>query len=291
MSLPPTAPLSLVEGLGDEVLLFLFTLLLGGLLLLVWGSTAVRERPRVEAVLIQPVGQGVIVAERIDGTRSDASGAQPNESNVIWADEGRTAETADDAEQATRRQDHRECDRPHEETTAVAEQSTEADETRPEASTSGETAESRSEPEAATPDVSSPSSLVRIKLKFLNDTQREVRAALSEPLGRFKRRNFAAETTDNKTVRLIFNGHVLNQDQETLSHYGLFDNCVVHCLVSNVQQQQSQRSQGQIQHSPDDGLDLSHMAYPLLGSILLIIWWTQLIFPQFFSITSTMSLV
>ena len=68
---------SLVTGLGDEVLLFLFTLLLGGLILLAWGSSFVRERPRVEAVLIQPVRQGLIIAEQVN--RSQVT----NEDQVI----------------------------------------------------------------------------------------------------------------------------------------------------------------------------------------------------------------
>jgi hypothetical protein len=36
-----------------------------------------------------------------------------------------------------------------------------------------------------------------------------------------------------KVIRLIFNGQVLQSDDRTLQNYGLFDNCVVHCLVHN----------------------------------------------------------
>lgn len=34
-------------------------------------------------------------------------------------------------------------------------------------------------------------------------------------------------------MRLVFNGHVLQPDTKTLKACGLFDNCVVHCLVHN----------------------------------------------------------
>lgn len=52
------------------------------------------------------------------------------------------------------------------------------------------------------------------------------------------RRNFAVEIESSKVIRLIFNGQVLQSDDRTLQNYGLFDNCVVHCLVHN------QRSSG-----------------------------------------------
>lgn len=135
---------------------------------------------------------------------------------------------------------------------------------------------------------------VRIKLKFLNDSHREVEAALSERLGRFKRRNFAEDLADNKTIRLIFNGNVLNGDQQPLSHYGLFDNCVVHCLVSRQseeQRQQQQQHQGPGLTEPEDNLDLSHMCYPLLGACLVCLWWCQIVFTNYFSMASTISLV
>ena len=50
---------------------------------------------------------------------------------------------------------------------------------------------------------------VTIRLKFLNETQKEVEASLVENLGQFKRRNFTEEIGNNKNVRLIFNGQVL----------------------------------------------------------------------------------
>lgn len=47
------------------------------------------------------------------------------------------------------------------------------------------------------------------------------------------RRNFTDELSGHKVVRLVFNGHVLQPDTKTLRACGLFDNCVVHCLVHN----------------------------------------------------------
>lgn len=72
-----------------------------------------------------------------------------------------------------------------------------------------------------------------IKLKYLNDELKIATAPVSETIGEFKRRNFTTELAAQKIVRLVFNGHVLQPDRKTLAECGLFDNCVVHCLIHN----------------------------------------------------------
>ena len=83
---------SLVTGLGDEVLLFLFTVVLGGVILLAWVSTNVRERPRVEAVLIQPVRPGVVIAEQVNRsevTQADqVRGLKLHQKCYLWRNQG-----------------------------------------------------------------------------------------------------------------------------------------------------------------------------------------------------------
>uniref|UniRef100_A0A182W2V4 Ubiquitin-like domain-containing protein n=1 Tax=Anopheles minimus TaxID=112268 RepID=A0A182W2V4_9DIPT len=78
-----------------------------------------------------------------------------------------------------------------------------------------------------------PTKPIRIKLKYLNDDSKLVEGNLNEGIGEFKRRNFTIELAAHKLVRLVFNGHVLQPDSKTLAACGLFDNCVVHCLIHN----------------------------------------------------------
>ncbi|XP_055524655.1 transmembrane and ubiquitin-like domain-containing protein 2 [Wyeomyia smithii] len=80
---------------------------------------------------------------------------------------------------------------------------------------------------------------IRIKLKYLNDDSRLVEGDLNEKIGDFKKRNFSIDLAAKKLVRLVFNGHVLQPDSRTLAACGLFDNCVVHCLIHNPKPQQS----------------------------------------------------
>lgn len=97
---------------------------------------------------------------------------------------------------------------------------------------------------------------IRIKLKYLNDNVRSVTGFKNEAIGDFKTRSFKDELSEEKFVRLVFNGHVLQPDTKTLNDCGMFDNCVVHCLIHNRkptsriqpaqgnQNNESQQSQG-----------------------------------------------
>lgn len=127
---------------------------------------------------------------------------------------------------------------------------------------------------------------IRVRLKFLNDTQKLVEARLVDQLGQFKRQHFPEELGNNKIVRLIFNGQLLQRDQETLQFYGLFDNCVVHCHISS-----STSSPSAPVFSPRVELDLSRLMLPLFGLILGLIWCCRIQYRQYFTGTSTFALL
>lgn len=74
----------------------------------------------------------------------------------------------------------------------------------------------------------------KIKIKYLNDDMKVAEAKPSQTLKEFKKQNFETELAANKLVRLVFNGKVLQPDGASLKSCGLFDNCVVHCLVHNM---------------------------------------------------------
>ena len=106
--------------------------------------------------------------------------------------------------------------------------------------------------------------------------------------------------TNEDRVRLIYNGRVLGRDQ-TLAELGLTDNCVVHCLVqrsvgtsensgSNNQNDNQTNNQNRLADDTMD-LDLSSFCLPLLGALLMGIWWCQVVYSQYFNLTTTISLV
>lgn len=81
------------------------------------------------------------------------------------------------------------------------------------------------------------------------------------------RANFNPELASNRVVRLIFNGQLLNRDNSTLGQYGLFDNCVVHCHISQPQPTNSNEVTPNTANQENDGLDISEIlvSIPIFG--------------------------
>ena len=119
------------------------------------------------------------------------------------------------------------------------------------------------------------------------------------------RRHFSLELSADKLVRLIFNGQVLQSDSETLQGYGLFDNCVVHCLVH--QQYSGSANQGgstenqthdSTSHSnnlgdagPHRDWDLGNVLFASLSLLLGLAWYCRYQYAQLFNATTTVALV
>ena len=143
---------------------------------------------------------------------------------------------------------------------------------------------------------------VTVRLKFLNDTLKDVEASLVENVGQFKRRNFSEEMSSNKNVRLIFNGQVLRDESSSLRSVGIFDKCVVHCLIHQGQgpsQQQQSRSGNSVNnnsgHSQNNNdqrdLDLSAYFIPILGIALACMWYFAVAYTAYFNFLSTTALI
>uniref|UniRef100_A0A1B0D302 Uncharacterized protein n=1 Tax=Phlebotomus papatasi TaxID=29031 RepID=A0A1B0D302_PHLPP len=153
---------------------------------------------------------------------------------------------------------------------------------------------------------------MRIKLKYLDDVQRIVQGRPNEPIGDFKKRNFSVELAANKLVRLVFNGHVLQPDSKTLQACGLFDNCVVHCLIhkkpsshpqgntdngqsasvngsesAGISQQQQQRND----RSTDNGSGYLFVSLGLLILAIIFTWYCRYQYGSLFTWYSTIGLV
>ncbi|CAH1114242.1 unnamed protein product [Psylliodes chrysocephalus] len=129
---------------------------------------------------------------------------------------------------------------------------------------------------------------ITIKLKYINDDLKLVEGKLNEPLGDFKKRHFLSELSAEKVVRLIFNGQLLQPDTQTLKNCGLFDNCVVHCLIH---QKRNQSTDPTITESRREGYsfpntnglannnnqnrdwDLGNFLFAFISFILLAAWY------------------
>ena len=132
---------------------------------------------------------------------------------------------------------------------------------------------------------------VTIRLKFLNDSQREVEASLLENIGSFKRRNFTVEISEDKHIRLIFNGQVLREDTQTLRSYGMFNKCVVHCLIHQQSNPTVPPPPRQEQEDTEEEFDMSELFIPILGVGLVCLWYTAFTYSNYFNLMSSTALL
>ena len=102
------------------------------------------------------------------------------------------------------------------------------------------------------------------------------------------RDNFSAEISENLAVRFIYNGQELKQDSQTLQAYNVQNDCVIHCLLSRVQQQATGPQHAQ---NPDLPIDIGFLMFPLFGLILALIWYCRFSYRNYFNAMSTFSLL
>jgi len=274
--------MSYVDGVGDEVLGLLVSVLATFLVAVLWKTTQVRDAPPIHHVVIQ-------------GDRIRAFGFSTNPAAANRARAPSTANsTADGASEDQNLQ-------LPPSTPSQNEDGDEGSVTTEEEELSGS--------EGGSGGVESES--INIKLRFLDESELDVTTKLSECLRRFRRRHLDSHLSLSPTdkVKLIFNGKIIHRDGQTLSEAGIYDNCTVHCLVQRVDpataspsQQSSGSSDGQHQHShnfhagggandPGSDLDLQTLCFPLLGTILFGCWWFALFYSQNFTMLSLTSLV
>ncbi|XP_066154426.1 transmembrane and ubiquitin-like domain-containing protein 1 [Euwallacea fornicatus] len=164
---------------------------------------------------------------------------------------------------------------------------------------------------AQKPQDSQEDNTITIKLKYINDNIRAVDGRLEELLGDFKRRHFEGELNSNKEVKLIFNGHVLKQNQQSLQNCGLFDNCVVHCLIHQKRPTLGDRAQENVNESGpqfprnnnfphivnvnnnNQGIDwdLGNFLFAIVSFILLTAWYFRYVYAHLYTVTATIGLI
>jgi len=275
----------IIAGVGNEVFYFFVLLVLLLVVVVAWYSTYV----------VEPVVQSVILVER-----SPVGGAVG--SNQIQAS---SPEEVRQAVTQFLQQQPRDGGEEVEEHPQTAQLAGQQQPTTPAEQQQQQQATSEPDPVEAGPLPEEERFTVR--LKFLNDTQKDVEASLVENIGQFKRRNFSEEINSNKNVRLIFNGQVLRDEASTLRSCGLFDKCVVHCLIHAATPSQGQgttggahghsHAQGQHahghthNHAQHRDLDVSAYFIPILGLALAMLWYFAVAYNMYFNLMSTTALI
>ncbi|KAL1140095.1 hypothetical protein AAG570_000027 [Ranatra chinensis] len=281
--------MSMIEGFGDEVVQFFSLLFVTVLGFIAWWSTGIREeRPQIRTVLIlehrSPNGINV----------SDAT-LTPDRDNTTVLSSSRSNSTSESAEnnvQAEIKSHGSNVSQAGSNSNVIRKRlgffnnSAECSHSTEPIQTSGLRETSESVSHSASGEAGS----IRIRLKYLNDDQKLVEGRLQEMLGEFKRRHFSVELSTDKLVRLIFNGQVLHSDDRTLQGYGLYDNCVVHCLVHTQRSLNRTHNQQQI-NSPPPEWNLGILLYICISVILGLGWFVRYNYSQLFTLATTSCLV
>ncbi|KAK6182112.1 hypothetical protein SNE40_009870 [Patella caerulea] len=126
---------------------------------------------------------------------------------------------------------------------------------------------------------------IRVRLKYLNDTQRLVFARPLDTIGFFRRTHFSEELSQHKLVRLIFNGQDLRNETSTLQSCNIVDNSVLHCLVT-----QNVRSEPRDNYDTEDDINIGNFMIPIFGLLLGTLWYLRFNYKQYFNAISTLSL-
>jgi len=256
----------IIDGVGNEVVYFFVCLLVVLVIVIAWYSTYV----------VEPVVQSVILVERSPVTEATERAEEINSSTV---EEVRQAVTQFLQQQQSTETSHQQQDQPQPQPQQEEQASVNV-------------------PEETSPDETIPEEeRVTVRLKFLNETLKDVEASLVENVGQFKRRNFSQEISSNKNVRLIFNGQVLRDEASSLRSCGIFDKCVVHCLIHNGPPQTSTTTNtttgvaGAHNNTQHRDLDLSAYFIPILGLALALLWYFAVAYNNYFNLLSTSALI
>ncbi|CAF0771851.1 unnamed protein product [Adineta steineri] len=145
---------------------------------------------------------------------------------------------------------------------------------------------------------------LKIIIKFLNDTRKEISANPNDTISTIKQLHFANELATNKMIRFIYQGREL-QDRETLRTYNIRDETIIHCQISirrddSTNQRPDGTSSGthrntnRFDASPlieSPPINISSYFVILLSLILVLIWYLRINYRVLFTPISTIFLI
>lgn len=132
-----------------------------------------------------------------------------------------------------------------------------------------------------------PEDNISIRVKYL-ENERTISVNRTITVGELKRLCFLNDLNSGRRVRLIYCGHLLQDDTASLSFYGVGNYSVVHAQISDPRRSPNEQSAGQ---NEEEDLDISKLFLPLLAVILIMSWFGLFYYRHLFSATSIIILV
>ncbi|XP_061694873.1 transmembrane and ubiquitin-like domain-containing protein 1 [Syngnathoides biaculeatus] len=124
-----------------------------------------------------------------------------------------------------------------------------------------------------------------VRLKFLNDTERMAHVGPQDTVGYIKRTYFAGQ---ERRVRLIYRGQLLQDDDATLEALRLAHDCVLHCHIS---QRAAAAGGPAAAERVRVALNVGGLMVPLLVLMLAVLWYCQIQYRHLFTAPASASLL
>lgn len=102
----------------------------------------------------------------------------------------------------------------------------------------------------------------------------------------FCRTYFQEQLAEHRPVRFIYQGRVLDNDNQTLQDLEIGSDHAIHVHIGRPRPPGTDGGQHFGPRPPSDMLDISRWFFPLLGLILAICWVGMFCFPRVFSLLS-----
>ncbi|NXS50483.1 TMUB2 protein, partial [Balaeniceps rex] len=131
------------------------------------------------------------------------------------------------------------------------------------------------------------SGLIKIRLKFLNDTEEVAVVRPEDTVGDLKSKHFPGQESQ---VKFIYRGQLLQDQGRTLHSLHITDNCVIHCHRCRSTAALPDASTA----APDAGslpISMGNLMVPAVMVVLAVIWYLRINYRQLFTAPATVSLI
>ncbi|XP_075631549.1 transmembrane and ubiquitin-like domain-containing protein 2 [Balearica regulorum gibbericeps] len=133
------------------------------------------------------------------------------------------------------------------------------------------------------------SGLIKIRLKFLNDTEEVAVVRPEDTVGGLKSKCFPGQESQ---MKFIYRGQLLQDQGRTLRSLHITDNCVIHCHRSRSAAATTLPDPGTA--TPDSGglpFSAGNLMVPAVMVVLAVAWYFRINYRQLFTAPATVSLI
>ncbi|MBN3287125.1 TMUB2 protein, partial [Polyodon spathula] len=282
--------MTFMEGVGDEVIIAGGVVLLGLALVLAWISTYVADRgDQILGTIVSTGAHSTLVGlggrERYTG---GSSSSDPTEPQPILQSAEDKPEEEGDSETGSEQIPNEEASEPSVDQLLNIQGLRKRSASASEPSLVGEQPEETSTNTSSSVDSSlSRDRQIRVRLKFLNDTEELALVKPDDTIGFLKRKYFSGQ---EQQIKFIYQGQLLQDQARTLLSLNITDNCVIHCHISQPHREPAPEPSTAVEHSGVT-LNVGSLMIPMFVVMLAVVWYFRINYRQFFTAPATVSLV